>query len=231
MEPHLINLLLYNAFLLPIIFFSVLYYLLAITSIFVKPSNYKFPNVKDSQLPKVTIQIPVFNDPVAVRCIKKCLAFNYPKDKYHILVADDSNDGITNKILQEFVKGKENVKIVNRSSRTGFKPGALNNILRYTKGDIIVIFDSDFVPKKDFLRKLVTPFLQDKEIAVVQSRMGFVNYGHNIISQFAGVLLMIYHHCVMPITSRTNSVFFCGTGGAIRKDVLLSVGGWNEKSV
>ena len=181
MEAYIINLLLYNAFLVPVIFFSVLYYMLAFTSFFVKAPRYSFPDVRDGQLPNVTIQIPVYNDPVAVRCIKKCLNFNYPKNKYHIIVADDSNDGITPKILDGFVKAKRNVRIVRRATRKGFKSGALNNTLKHCKGDIIVIFDSDFVPKKDFLRKLVTPFTFDKELAIVQSRMSFVNYHQNII--------------------------------------------------
>ena len=230
MELYVINLLIYNAFVAALIFFSIIYYLVAMTSIFIRPVKYKFPRVSDGQLPKVTIQIPVYNDPVAIRCIKKCLAFNYPRDKYHILVADDSNDGITSRILNEFSKGR-NIKIVRRTNREGFKPGALNNALKYSTGSIIVVFDSDFVPTKDFLRKVVTPFLFDDKIAVVQSRMGFINYKHNVVSRFAGVLLMIYHYCVLPISNKANTVFFCGTGGAIRKDVLLSVGGWNGKSV
>ncbi len=231
MEPHVINLIIYNALLAPIIFFSILYYIVAMTSLFVRSSSYRFPKIKDEKLPTVTIQIPVYNDPVAVRCIKKCLAFDYPKNKYNILVADDSNDDITPRILREFAKGKENVKIIRRSTREGYKPGALNNALKHSTGDIIVVFDSDFVPKKDFLRKVVTPFLFDEKLAVVQSRMGFVNYKHNIVSRFAGALLMIYHHCILPISNKANTVFFCGTGGAIRKDILLSVGGWNGKSV
>jgi cellulose synthase/poly-beta-1,6-N-acetylglucosamine synthase-like glycosyltransferase len=230
MELYVINLLIYNAFVAALIFFSIIYYLVAMTSIFIRPVKYKFPRVSDDQLPTVTVQIPVYNDPVAIRCIKRCLAFNYPKDKYHIVVADDSNDGITSRILNEFSEGRD-IKIVRRTNREGFKPGALNNALKYSTGSIIVVFDSDFVPRKDFLRKVVTPFLFDDKIAVVQSRMGFVNYKHNTVSRFAGVLLMIYHHCVLPISNKVNTVFFCGTGGAIRKDVLLSVGGWNGKSV
>src|SRR3989338_5652458 len=151
MEAYLINLLLYNAFLVPVIFFSVLYYMLAFTSFFVKAPRYSFPDVKDGQLPDVTIQIPVYNDPVAIRCIKKCLKFNYPKNKYEILVADDSTDEVTKKIIDNFVAGKKIVKVFRRGTRDGYKPGALNYILPHTKGDIIVVFDADFIPKKNFL--------------------------------------------------------------------------------
>lgn len=231
LEPHIINLIVYETLLIPIIFFSVLYYIVAFGTLKVKMQNYKFRHVKDDKLPTVTIQIPVYNDPVAVRCIKKCLAFDYPKNKIDIIIADDSTDEMTTKIIKNFIKNEKRVRLVKRKSREGFKPGALNNILPMTKGELIVIFDSDFVPKKDFLRKLVAPFLSDEKIAVVQSRMGFVNYDHNTVSRFAGALLMIYHHCIMPLSSRFNTVFFCGTGGAIRTSVLRSLGGWNTKSI
>lgn len=231
MEPYIINLILYQTLLIPIIFFSILYYVIGFTTIFVSVPRYRFPKVRNDELPTVTIQIPVYNDPVAIRCIKKCLNFSYPKNKYHIIVADDSTDEMSRRIIDNFVKGKKSVSVIRRGTRSGFKPGALNYVLPHSKGEIIAIFDSDFVPDRRFLRKLVTPFVKDKKLAVVQSRMDFINYDTNIVSKFAATLLMIYHNCVMPISSKLNTVFFCGTGGAIRKSVLAEAGGWNAKSI
>lgn len=231
MEIYIINLLIYQALLIPIIFFSILYYVLGFTAIAAKLPRYTFNKIRDIDLPKVTIQIPVYNDPVAIRCVKKCLKFNYPKNKFDIIVADDSTDPLTKKILDKYVKGKNQVKLIRRATREGFKPGALNAVLPHTKGDIICIFDSDFVPNRNFLRKLVTPFANDSKTAIVQSRMGFVNYNTNIVSKFAAILLMIYHNCIMPISYKMNAAFFCGTGGAIKKSVLLEAGGWNQKSI
>ncbi len=231
MEPYVINLIIYQSLLVPIILFSIIYYLLGFTTLFVTVPRYRFPKIKNRELPTVTIQIPVYNDPVAIRCIKKCLQLNYPKDKYDIIVADDSTDNVTKKIIDNFVSSRKNVKVIRRGTRQNYKPGALNYILPYTKGDVIVVFDSDFVPKKNFLRKLVTPMVLDEKVAVVQSRMEFINYNTNIISKFAAVLLMIYHNCIMPINNRLNTAFFCGTGGAIRKSILVEAGGWNNKSI
>ncbi len=231
MEPYLVNLIIYQTLLIPIIFLSVLYYFLGFTTLFVKIPRYKFPKVSNEDLPTVSIQIPVYNDPVAIRCIRKCLKFNYPKNKYEILVADDSTDEVTKKIIDRFAANKKQVKVFRRGARDGYKPGALNYILPHTKGDVIVIFDADFTPKKGFLRKLVTPFVVENDLTVVQSRMEFINYDYNTISRFASALLMIFHNCFMPINNRLNTVFFCGTGGAIKKEVLLKVGGWNQKSI
>src|SRR3989344_2335603 len=133
-ELHIINLIIYQTLLIPIIFFSILYYILGFTTIMTKLPRYKFNKIRDMDLPTVTIQIPVYNDPVAVRCLKKCLKFDYPKNKYDIIVADDSTDSMTKKILDRFVKGKNQINLIRRGTREGFKPGALNHILPYTKG-------------------------------------------------------------------------------------------------
>jgi cellulose synthase/poly-beta-1,6-N-acetylglucosamine synthase-like glycosyltransferase len=163
--------------------------------------------------------------------MKSCLKFDYPKDKFEIIVADDSNDG-TKKVIDDFVrKHPEKIRIFRRNTREGFKSGALNNILKYSNGEIIVIFDSDFVPPKKFLKKIVKPFFRDEKIAIVQSRMGYINHNQNFITKLASTFLMNYHNFYCPISSNLGVTFFCGTHGAIRKDVLIEAGGWNEKNL
>jgi len=200
--------------------------MLAVTNFMMKDKKLKFKN--PLKWPFVTIQIPVFNDPVAARCIDRCLNFDYPKDRYEILVADDSTDEKTKKILDRY-KGK--VKIIRRNNRKGYKSGALNNLLGFTRGEIVVVFDSDFTPGKDFLKRIVKPFSSDEKIAIVQSRMGYINPNVNLVSKFASFLMMVYHNCWMPLNNRIGTVFFCGTGGAIRKNVLIKTGRWNENNL
>src|SRR5437867_13165594 len=113
MELYLINLLVYQAFLIPVVFFSIVYLIAAISTILTKSFSKNYRKLKNSEWPKVTIQIPVFNDPVAVRCVQKCIQFDYPKDKFEIIIADDSSGKKTLKILDEFLKTcQENVKLV-----------------------------------------------------------------------------------------------------------------------
>jgi cellulose synthase/poly-beta-1,6-N-acetylglucosamine synthase-like glycosyltransferase len=203
--------------------------MVAIYDIFSKKRYKTYPN--PAHWPSITVQIPVYNDPVAIRCMKSCLKFDYPKDKFEILVADDSTDG-TKKIIDGFVKEHhEKIRVFRRSTRKGFKSGALNNILKHSKGDIIVIFDSDFVPPEKFLKKIVKPFFQDEKIAIVQSRMGYINHNQNFITKLASTFLMIYHNFYCPLSGKLGVSFFCGTHGAIRKDVLIEAGGWNEKNL
>jgi len=223
------SILVYETALLPVVFFSVLCYMVAIYDLFSKKKYKKYPT--PDHWPSVTIQIPVYNDPVAIRCMKSCLKFDYPKDRFEIIIADDSTDG-TKKVIDDFVKKHpEKIRVFRRKTRKGFKSGALNKVLKYSTGDIIVIFDSDFVPQKKFLKKIVKPFFQDEKIAIVQSRMGYVNHNQNFITKLSSTFLMIYHHFYCPLSSKLGVSFFCGTHGAIRKDVLIEAGGWNEKNL
>lgn len=229
MEIYEISFILFQICMIPVVFFSLVFYLISIGSLLIKPRKFKF-SLKKFRWPFVTIQIPVFNDPVAARCIESCMKLDYPRDRFEIIVADDSTDIKTRKILDECAR-KYPIKIIRRNSRKGFKAGALNNALKYSKGEIIVIFDADFVPPRKFLKEVVKPFLMDEKVAIVQTRMGFLNYNQNAITRFAASLLAAYHHCWLPITNKYNAVFFCGTHGAIRRSVLEEVGGWNEDNL
>jgi cellulose synthase/poly-beta-1,6-N-acetylglucosamine synthase-like glycosyltransferase len=229
MTAHDVTLYVYNLTLLPIIFFSVLFIVLVLINLFMDKKEKKYPAMKD--LPFISVQIPTFNDPIAERCVKRCLQFDYPRDKYEIIIADDSTNPQTQKILKAYALQHPGfVKYIHRENREGFKAGALMNARSITKGDILVIFDSDWTPKKDFLKKIIPPFA-DPKVAIVQSRQGFCNKNKNLITRFASYLLMVYHTIVMPINDNINCVFFCGTAGALRKSAFEKVGGWNPHSI
>ncbi|MBW2992579.1 glycosyltransferase [Candidatus Woesearchaeota archaeon] len=225
-----ITLFVYNLSLLPIIFLSILFLTLSLVNIFVDKKDRKRYKKLD-KLPFITVQIPTYNDPISERCVRKCMDFDYPKDKYEIVIADDSTNIQTQNMLQRL--SEENpgfVKYIHRDNREGFKPGALKNAMKITKGEIIVIFDADWIPAKDFLKKIIKPF-SDPKVAIVQTRQGFYNKNTNLITRFAAYLLMIYHTIIMPINNRINCVFFCGTAGAIRRKAFDRVGGWNLHSI
>ncbi len=230
MTPQSAALFMYNLALLPIIFFSVLFILLSLINLFVD-NDKKIKYRKMKELPFVSIQIPTFNDPVAERCLKQCMKFDYPRNRYEIIIADDSTNTATQKLLKGYVdKNRAFIKYIHRDNRENFKPGALMNALSQTKGEILIIFDSDWIPRKDFLKKIIEPF-SDPKVAIVQSRQGVYNQKTNLITRFASYLIMIHHLVIMPIGNKVNCVFFCGTGGAIRKSVLEEADGWNVDSI
>lgn len=228
MDLYTITLLTYNASIFPVILFSILFIIFSLINLLIKEKKTTY---KLKELPFVSVQIPTFNDPIAVRCIEKCMEFDYPKDKYEIVIVDDSTNVETQTKLQKFSNDHPDfIKYVHRTNREGYKPGALRDAMPHTKGDILVLFDADWIPAKDFLKKIVQPFA-DEKIAIVQTKQGFYNKDKNWISRFAAYTLMIYHEIIMPIHNRVNSVFFCGTAGAIRRSAFDEVGGWNTKSI
>ncbi|MBN2052268.1 glycosyltransferase [Candidatus Woesearchaeota archaeon] len=231
MTPQEISLLIYNLALIPVVFVSVLFLIVAILSLYMDDRRKDEKLKKLKHYPFVTVQIPCFNDPVAVNCIKACMNFDYPKNHYEIMLLDDSTNPETQKLLKKFAdKNPGFIKYVHRTNRQGYKAGALQEAMHLVKGEIITIFDADFLPDKYFLRKIVVPF-ENPKVAIVQARQGFSNHETNLISRFAAYLLMIHHAIFMPVNDKLNTVFFCGTAGAIRKKAIDDAGGWTPGSV
>jgi len=218
----------FDVLLLIAVILSVLYFIMAIYMTFKKKKQEK-AQINESELPFVTVQIPTFNEIVAIRCAKACLNFDYPKDKFEILIGDDSNKEDVSKKLKEFADNHDLVKVIKRESNIGYKPGNLNNMLRHTKGDIIVIFDSDFVPPEDFLHRIVQPFMKDKKIAGVQARWKLINANQNMISVLGATIVSTCHFITIPFMySRRKITFLCGSAEAVRKSTLIELGAWEN---
>ncbi len=212
----------------PLIIYSLKFYSISFASIFVRGRKEEKP--KRGKLPKFSVHIPVFNDPVVVECVKSCLKFDYPKDRFEVIVIDDSDDDETPRVLNKLKKEVGGFRILKRDGRKGFKAGALNAAARVSNGDIIVVFDSDYRLGTDFLRKVAQPF-SDPDVAMVQTRWDYINPRKNIMSRVAMMSYSAFHQCSMPVKERIGSAIFCGTGGAIRKEVLFDAGLWNEDSI
>jgi len=212
---------LYLAALFTITLISFIYYGLAFWGLFIKEE--KKPKPKKDFAPFVTVQIPVYNDRIVERLVKAVLNFDYPN--YEVIIADDSTDPVTRRIVDSFASHPK-VKVIRRNSREGFKAGALNNAMKYSKGDVIVVFDSDFIPPRDFLTHIVQPF-KDPQVGYVQARWSFdENLDENLITVFAGTNLLIYHHLFYPFKSKQGTIYLSGSAMAIRRDAFEKVGGW-----
>lgn len=208
---------------------SLLYYMMC-AYVLLKGRGQKKEAQVSGDLPFVTIQIPTRNELVALRCAEHCLAFDYPKEKYEILIGDDSNKPEVSAQLNSFAAShKDMVRVLKRESNVGFKPGNLNNMLQHSRGEYIVIFDSDFVPKQDFLARIVQPFMRDPSLAGVQARWNLLNANQNLVSALGATIVATCHHIGIPFMNRsTNIGFFCGSAEAVKKDVLVKLGGWES---
>lgn len=207
---------------------SVLYFIMAMYALFKKKES-KAADALFGELPFVTVQIPTFNELAAIRCAKACIDFDYPKDKYEIIIGDDSNNAEVSRKLEEFARESELVKVIKRESNIGYKPGNLNNMLKHSKGEILVIFDSDFVPPENFLARIVQPFMKDESIAGVQARWKLMNPNQNLIAVLGATIVSTYHYITIPfVYNRRKMVFLCGSAEAVRKKTLIDMGGWED---
>src|SRR3989338_3222454 len=149
MTAYDVSLYLYNLALMPVVFFSVVFFILTLVNLFIGSKKQNQPK-KITDFPFVSVQIPTFNDPIGARCIKACMKFDYPRDKYEIILVDDSTNKETQNILKKFAYDNPGfIKYIHRENRQGYKPGALKNAMSITKGEIIVVFDADWIPQQD----------------------------------------------------------------------------------
>jgi cellulose synthase/poly-beta-1,6-N-acetylglucosamine synthase-like glycosyltransferase len=211
--------------------FNVLLFITVVMSVYamVKRRDKKVEEKFEGELPFVTVQIPTFNELVAIRCAEKCLDFDYPKEKYEILIGDDSNNHDVSRKLKKFATKHELVKVIKRENNKGYKPGNLNNMLKHSKGEFLVIFDSDFVPEKDFLARIVQPLLKNKKVAGVQARWNLLNANQNLVSVLGATIVSTCHRITMPFMfNRRKITFLCGSAEAVRKSTLIELGGWDS---
>ncbi len=228
----IIHIFFYNSFYLLLgltIALTLLFTLIAFYVYFKKPEAEKKLKLKDEELPFVTIQIPTFNELAAINCAKKCLDFDYPKNRYEIIMGDDSSDKSVSKRIDSFAIKNPQIKVTRRGLNIGYKPGNLNHMLKYTNGEYIVIFDSDFLPENDFLKRIIAPFLQEKDVAAVQARWKIKNFSQNLYSILGGTIPMFSHYIGLPFLKHFKSNgFIAGSAEAVRKKDLIELGGWTS---
>ncbi len=202
--------------------------------LFLKNKNKK-PSPKsyfsEEELPKVTIQLPIYNEMYVVRrLIDSVCKIDYPKEKLEIQVLDDSTDETRTIAMTQLEKYKNqglNIKYMQRDSRKGFKAGALQEGLLKAEGDFIAIFDADFIPNPDFLRKTIHYFTDDS-VALVQARWGHINRDFSSLTKIQSILLDGHFIIEHVARNRSGRFFnFNGTAGIWRKVAIFQAGGWD----
>ncbi len=184
--------------------------------------------------PLVTIQLPLFNELYVVeRLINSVCEIDYPKDKMEIQVLDDSTDETINIVAAAVEQKKRqgfDIQHIRRSNREGFKAGALKEGLKIAKGEYIAIFDADFIPRKDFLKKTLSFF--GDNIGMVQTRWEHLNSDYSILTKAQA--LALDGHFVIEQSVRNKAGFFInfnGTGGVWRKSCIEDAGNWHADTL
>ncbi|MFH4966958.1 cellulose synthase family protein [Gaetbulibacter sp. M240] len=190
----------------------------------------KFDLSNPDEIPSVTIQLPVYNEMYVMdRLLDNIAKIDYPKDKLEIQVLDDSTDE-TVETTREHIKKLQatglDIKHMTRENRVGFKAGALKEGLKTAKGDFIAIFDSDFLPEEDWLKRTV-PYFKNPNIGVVQTRWGHINRNYSILTRIQAFALDA-HFTLEQVgrNSKGHFINFNGTAGVWRKECIIDAGNW-----
>lgn len=216
------------AFLMSIFYFAITF----IGMLHTKQKSSDDEIIPDEDLPLVTIQIPTYNEIAAINCATCCLKFDYPCGKMQIIIGDDSDKAEVSQKIDQFLNKNEKIEISRRGGNHGYKPGNLNAMLPKSKGEYILILDSDFLPEKDFLKKIISPAIRDPELSGVQAGWKVLNIHQNFNTLIGGSIINIMHTILMPFMHKiTGHVIFCGSAELIRKSDLIDLGGWTEGSL
>ena len=195
-----------------------------------KDDGPKFDLTNPNEIPYITIQLPVYNEMyVMERLLDNIAKIDYPKNKLEIQVLDDSTDETVETTLKQIQKLQTtglDIKHITRVDRKGFKAGALKEGLESAKGEIIAIFDSDFLPKSDWLKRTV-PYFKDQEVGVVQTRWGHINRNYSILTRIQAFALDA-HFTLEQVgrNSKGHFINFNGTAGLWRKACIIDAGNW-----
>ncbi|MBE7640675.1 glycosyltransferase [Salegentibacter sp. BLCTC] len=191
----------------------------------------KFNLKNPVETPFITIQLPLYNELYVVeRLLKNIARIEYPVEKLEIQVLDDSTDESVQKIEALVKQLKEtglDIQHITRKDRSGFKAGALKEGLKIAKGEFIAIFDSDFLPNKDWLLQTV-PYFKNPKIGVVQTRWGHINRDYSLLTKIQAFALDF--HFILEQTGRNfgrHFINFNGTAGIWRKECILDAGNWS----
>ena len=193
------------------------------------------PMARFEQLPKVTVQLPIFNEVYVVeRLLRSVSELDYPRELLEIQVLDDSTDDtreITATCTERLRERGFNVQHLHRMDRVGFKAGALEGGQACAHGDFVCILDADFVPPSDLLRKTID-FFTDPRVGMIQTRWGHLNRKYSLLTRVQAMFLD--GHLLLEQTARSRSgrfFNFNGTAGLWRRSCIEEAGGWQHDTL
>jgi len=187
------------------------------------------------QLPKITVQIPLYNERlVAKRIVDSIVLLDYPKDRLQIQIVDDSNDDTSELIAERVAHYQQqglNIEHVQRTNRQGFKAGALKDAMATAEGEFIAIFDADFIPSPDTLLNSIHYFSQT-DIAMVQLRWEHLNRRNSLLTKTQAIMLDAHFGLEQQVRCASNMLFnFNGTAGIWRTSAIIDAGHWSADTL
>lgn len=209
---------------------SVQLAVLAWVRVFRKSPDLALARLAPSELPHVLVQLPVCNEgSLALRVAEAACRLDWPHDRLTIQLLDDGNgethDALADAVMAMAPEGI--IQVLRRGTRTGFKAGNLAFGLSHSDAPYIAIFDADFVPPPDFLKRTVPALVADNGLAFVQARWGHANRGANWLTRVQGLLLDSHFAVEQEARYRAGlPISFNGTAGVWSRAAIENGGGW-----
>jgi cellulose synthase/poly-beta-1,6-N-acetylglucosamine synthase-like glycosyltransferase len=192
-----------------------------------------------TSLPRVTVQLPIYNERYVIeRLVDTVARFEYPLELLDVQVLDDSTDEtqqVARACVERHASAGMPISYIHRTNREGFKAGALENGLKSAQGEFVAIFDADFIPQPDFLRRTIPYFLNPDaggKIGMVQTRWTYLNRDYSLLTQVETILLDGHFVVEHGARSRRGTFFnFNGTAGVWRRAAITEAGGWQHDTL
>ncbi len=212
------------------------YFLYLLYWLFELPAALPEAPVPTEDLPRVLVQVPVYNEPLVVeRAVAAAAALDWPSNRLTIQLLDDSTD-ITSDIAVHAVarlrRAGLDVVHVRRTDRSGFKAGALAAGMALSDAPYVAVFDADFVPAPDWLRRAMAAMLANPKAAFVQTRIEWGNGPHNWLTRAQRLMQDAHFAVEQDVRARRGVPFqFNGTGGIWRRAAVDEAGGWSHDTL
>ncbi len=186
--------------------------------------------------PTVLVQLPVYNEPnVVLRLLAAVAQLDWPAERLRIQLLDDSsvdNAAVAATAIAMLRQRGIAITHVRRPSRRGFKAGALAYGMTLDSSDFIAVFDADFVPPHDFLRRAMAPLLRNDRLAFVQARWEHLNPAENALTEAQAAMIDAHFAIEQHVRDRLGLVLpFNGTCGVWRRAAIEAAGGWSAATL
>lgn len=192
---------------------------------------------ENTDYPFVSVLVPAHNEAIViVKTIQSLLRFNYPADRYEIIVINDNSSDNSAVLLQKLKEQNLNRQftIINTDVTNGGKgkSNALNIGLKQCRGDFVAVYDADNTPERDALRYLMNDLIANPKLGAVIGKFRTRNRHVNLLTKFINVETL--SHQWMSQAGRWQLLHLCtipGTNFIIRRDLLETIGGWDTKAL
>ncbi|MCF7815075.1 MAG: glycosyltransferase family 2 protein [Candidatus Cloacimonetes bacterium] len=187
-----------------------------------------YQDILDSDLPKVTVIVPMHNEELVAEYSMENIANTiYPKDKLEIIPIEDHSEDATLAILEKYSETYDNIHPYVRDTGTRGKPASMNEVMEFATGDVIIVFDADYLPPKGIIRDIAICFL-DPEVGAVMGRVIPNNVGSNMLTRLLDMERTGGYQIDQQARYNLNLVpQYGGTVGGFRRKIAMELGGFN----